>query len=269
MFRNTGTRVVSLLLAFSGIATAADALPPLTGPVVNSPANPPNPAPKPATTVTAPPRPETGPVLVIPGVTAPSRSRTSPRTVSPPQLEPEAPREIPSLDIPKELLEPTPSLNAREIPSQPMTRSSSPPILESTPVGPQDRARPTVTPSRTMVQPSGPTPAPPPPRRPTGFLSRLFPSTTTPTRSAESPRGSVTVEPRADPATDASLQRRIERQVRDAAGDRLRSYEVHVVDRNVTIRARAARFWQKRAIRHTLETLPGLQGYRTVVNMVD
>jgi hypothetical protein len=79
----------------------------------------------------------------------------------------------------------------------------------------------------------------------------------------------VTVEPRSDPAADAALQRRIERQIRLSLGDRVRAYEVRVVDRNIVIRARATRFWQKRSVRHALETLPGLDGYHARVDVVD
>jgi hypothetical protein len=88
-------------------------------------------------------------------------------------------------------------------------------------------------------------------------------------RAPADPRASVTVEPRSDPAADAALKRRIEHQVRDSVGTRLRFYEVRVVDREVTIRAKPARFWQRRAVRHALESLPVLSGYRSRVEMVD
>jgi hypothetical protein len=86
---------------------------------------------------------------------------------------------------------------------------------------------------------------------------------------ASEPRNSVTVEPRSDPAADAALKRRIERQIRDSVGGRIRSYEVRVINRDVLIRAKAARFWQRRGVRHSLESLPALSGFHSRVEMVD
>jgi hypothetical protein len=79
----------------------------------------------------------------------------------------------------------------------------------------------------------------------------------------------VTVEPRTDAAADAALKRRVEKQIRESLGTRLRSSEVLVVGRDVTIRARAARFWQKRAVRRALESLPALHGYDARIEMLD
>ena len=73
------------------------------------------------------------------------------------------------------------------------------------------------------------------------------------------------VEARSDPAADAALKRRIERQIAQTLGNRVRSYEVRVVGRNVTIRAVPVRFWQRRAVRTTLESLPTLSGYKATV----
>jgi hypothetical protein len=72
-----------------------------------------------------------------------------------------------------------------------------------------------------------------------------------------------------EPAGDAGLKRRIEQQIRDAMGDRLRSVEVRVTGRNVLIVARPSRFWQKRSIRRTLETLPALAGLRARIEITD
>ena len=82
-------------------------------------------------------------------------------------------------------------------------------------------------------------------------------------------RGPGEPKPKSDPAADAELKRRIERQVREALGDRVRSVEVRVVGRNVAIRAEASRFWQRRSVRRTLESLPGLAGYRTTIDVGD
>lgn len=79
----------------------------------------------------------------------------------------------------------------------------------------------------------------------------------------------IRAEPRTDPAADALLKRRIERQAAAAVGDRARSVEVRVVGRSITIQARGVKLWQRRAVRRTLEGLPVLSGYRSVVELVD
>jgi len=76
-------------------------------------------------------------------------------------------------------------------------------------------------------------------------------------------------EAHTDPANDAVAKRRIETQIRDALGDRLRSVEIRVTGRNVLIVARPNRFWQKRGIRRTLEALPVLDGYRARIDVAD
>jgi hypothetical protein len=72
-----------------------------------------------------------------------------------------------------------------------------------------------------------------------------------------------------EPAADAAVKRRIEQQIRDAMGDRLRSVEVRVTGRNVLIVARPSRFWQKRSIRRTLETLPSLSGLQARIEIAE
>ena len=52
-----------------------------------------------------------------------------------------------------------------------------------------------------------------------------------------------------------------------ALGDRLRSVEDRVTGRNVLIAAKPSRFWQKRGIRRTLESLPALDGYRARIDV--
>lgn len=64
-----------------------------------------------------------------------------------------------------------------------------------------------------------------------------------------------------DPESDAALQRRLERQIRDVAGRRLRALDVRVADQTIRIRARADRFWNRRGLRRTIEGLPALAGY--------
>jgi len=70
-------------------------------------------------------------------------------------------------------------------------------------------------------------------------------------------------------SSDAVAKRRIERQIRDSLGDKLRSVEVRVTGRNVLIVVKPSRFWQKRGIRRTLDTLPVLDGYRARIDVAD
>jgi hypothetical protein len=72
-----------------------------------------------------------------------------------------------------------------------------------------------------------------------------------------------------EPVTDASVKRKIEKQIRDTLGDRVRSVEVRVSGRNILIVAQATRFWQKRAVRRALETLPALDGYGARIDLDD
>jgi hypothetical protein len=97
----------------------------------------------------------------------------------------------------------------------------------------------------------------------------MLPPSFIPGRNVPSPRSTITVEPRTDPAADAALKRRLERQVALALGDRARSVEVRVVGRDVTIHAGSVKFWQRRNVRRTLETLPGLKGYHATVEVDD
>src|SRR5262249_767915 len=132
---------------------------------------------------------------------------------------------VPEEDLPEATVGPRPS-----------TRSSIPGRTSARPVPPTDSQR--------VVSPRPPHPRP-------GVLSPLLPAPGPSTRPSADPRSrsAITVEPRSDPAADAALKRRIERQIGETLGTRLQSYEVRVVDRDVTIRARAARFWQRRTVR--------------------
>jgi hypothetical protein len=106
------------------------------------------------------------------------------------------------------------------------------------------------------------------------LLGRIFgipsPSPARSTLKSAEPKSRIKDDSRfRPPASDAVARRRIEREIRDALGDRLRSLEVRVSGRNVLIVAKANRFWQKRAVRQALETLPGLAGYRARVEIGD
>ena len=74
---------------------------------------------------------------------------------------------------------------------------------------------------------------------------------------------------RTEPETDADVKRRIEREIRRSAGDKLQSVEVRVSGKNVLIAGKPLRFWQKRGLRRTLESLPSLKGYRARIEIDD
>jgi hypothetical protein len=106
-----------------------------------------------------------------------------------------------------------------------------------------------------------------------GLFGRFFAPTTSnpPKTESQNPQSKtrVKVDPQPDPTTDAATKQKIEREIRDSLGDRLRSVEVRVSGRNVLIVAKASRFWQKRTVRRSLETLPGLAGYRARVDIIE
>ncbi len=77
----------------------------------------------------------------------------------------------------------------------------------------------------------------------------------------------IRAEPRSDPAADAALKRRIEKQAATAVGDKVRGVDVRVVGRSITIQAHGSRLFQRRAVKKALEGLPGLSGYRAVVEV--
>jgi hypothetical protein len=115
-------------------------------------------------------------------------------------------------------------------------------------------------------------PLTPPPPPVTSRRPRLFGRWQPPLlrgRPGAQPDETISVEPRSDPAADAALKRRIEQQVDLAVGTKLKSLDVKVVDRDVTIRARVSRFWFRRGVKHTIESLPTLAGYRTNIEVVD
>jgi hypothetical protein len=106
------------------------------------------------------------------------------------------------------------------------------------------------------------------------MLGRIFPpppaqarSRTESKSSAERARQKSEAQP--EEGSDASVKRKIEKQIRETLGDRVRSLEVRVSGRNVLIVAQPTRFWQKRAVRRALETLPALEGYRARINVDD
>jgi hypothetical protein len=106
------------------------------------------------------------------------------------------------------------------------------------------------------------------PTRRSPFLGGMLTSPFGP-RSTTGADSTIRAEPRTDPAADAILKRRIEKQAHDAVGDRVKELNVRVVGRSVTIQAHGTRFLQRRSIRKALENLPGLSGYRSTIDVKD
>ncbi len=68
---------------------------------------------------------------------------------------------------------------------------------------------------------------------------------------------------------DATLKARIEKQAKTYVGDRARSIEVHVAQKTATVQARGVKFYQKRGVRKSLESLPALSGLRSTIEVLD
>ncbi len=250
MRRNVAIRMGAVLLSCAATSRVRGDEPPTLPPPVEAPASP-----------------ESGPVLVVPGVPSSASPRSRPGPSAPEPRPPAALDDVPALIGPSEM--PDPGLLGSPRPDAPASTSRVDIPLELDEV--PDPLVP--TPPRTRTTPRSDE-APPPVRRGPRFFGRSAPpSAFTGRGSRATSRGEDSEEPsskaKSDPAADAELKRRIERQVREAVGDRVRSVEVRVVGRNVAIRAEASRFWQRRSVRRTLESLPGLSGYRTTIDVGD
>src|SRR5262245_5478866 len=114
-------------------------------------------------------------------------------------------------------------------------REPRPIVLESTPA------------PRTAARPSGPSSAAPG-RAPRPRFFGLLPAERPGDRAPSAPADSIQVEPRVDPAADEALRRRLEGEIRAAVGDRVRAVQVRVAGREVQVRARVNRFWQRRGV---------------------
>jgi hypothetical protein len=269
-----------LLAAWPWAAIAAgDGPPPVSPPEVSPPAlEPPAELPK---VLESSPIPDNRPVLVIPGLTTPRSGRrsaapsprptstsASPLTSTPtatpgPALVDGLPPLIGPAEMPR--TEPLRGLPADQ-PGVVTGRRSLPLTVESVPASPDELAdehsdeagsrRRSLNDVRNGSSTG--------PRRAPSLFNRMLPFGPS-DRGASGPRSGITVEPRSDPAADAAAKRRIERQIREVLGSKLRSYDVRVVGREVTVHARSSRFWQRRAVRNALESLPALSGYRTSI----
>ena len=286
-------RSLSVVLFFAGLALAQEP-PPLEPPKTDA-AQPPRSAPQPSPArpqpnagQSAPARAPSRPMLAIPGVTAPpARSRPSnpPRSAAPPpsgtsSASPFRQAPVSSISGPPSLRTPSgsPSVPAIEGLPESSARDTIPLTLEpiteepatdrTAPRSPAPRPGPARPPGsvlndRAVDEPSSPRPAP----RRGGVFNRFF-GPPPPREQARRPvrdNSRPDREPNEDP--DAAARRRIERQIRETLGDRVRSIEVRVNGRNVLIVAQPSRFWLRRSVRHSLESLPALQGYRTRIEL--
>jgi hypothetical protein len=134
--------------------------------------------------------------------------------------------------------------------------------------------------ARGLVRRPEPMPEPPGPpqrRKLFGFIpfGRPVPAPATPSARdlATEDSGPEPDEPgpekKDDAIADRALERRLEAQIRTAAGNHIRSLEVRASGRQVFVKAQPARFWQKRGLKRTLEGLPALAGYRSRIEVVD
>jgi hypothetical protein len=241
------------------------------------------------------PRPAPGPMLAIPGVTAPiarPRPATRPQPATPSQTAvtpfasridaPPAQSAAPATRRPSSSngtppLDPLPRPSSRE--EIPLT--IEPPIVVPFPEQAQTsplRARPATgrttgagatDPPSQEKRTSAPRPAP---RRMPGILGRLFgPPPPQPSREPVRNTPRATTSRESDIVSDAELvaRRRIERQIRDTLGDRVSHFEVRITGRNAVIVAQPSRFWYRRSVRRSLETLPALEGYRARIELSD
>ncbi len=147
---------------------------------------------------------------------------------------------------------------------------SQPPLPGSTP-------RRTITPSAPARRSE---PIAPPPRR--GRFFGLFPGpvvvpphslNTRPSTAGAIASGRDVGLPledvKAKAAAEVALKKRIEKQARDAVGDRARTVEVRVEQKNAAVQVRGVKFYQKRAVRKALESLPALSGLRSTIEVLD
>ena len=239
--------------------------------------------------------PEAGPMLAIPGVTAPS---SRPQPIGGSQSAPSARNAIAPFSPVLESSETISGTRSIRLPSDSSeapardslpghTRSNAIPMtiepLPDEPVPGQSTnnpANPRSSPRRSANstaadQPDKDKERPAPksaPRRAPSLFGRFF--TPPPAPSREEPRNANSrggSRPLSEPETTGELnaKRRIERQIRDTLGDQVRYFEVRITGRNALVVAQPSRFWLRRSVRRSLETLPALEGYRTRIEIKD
>ncbi|WP_435009628.1 hypothetical protein P12x_000885 [Tundrisphaera lichenicola] len=273
------TSAIGIALASSNWAVTADEGPALTPPVemprTAKPATPPSSSTrsKPAT----PPAGRSRAVLALPGITTPSArppsviTSTPSRSASVPVERPATPGEL-NLDAPLEMPLSGPGPRSGVAPSTDRPSNLAPldllPMEEST--KPYEPEPPKTSSSRGPATSSRTTrPTPPTVRRGRFFGLIPGPVAAPPGNGEASPGRAVAERSSEDPAIDSALKRRVEKQAREAVGDRARQLDVRVVGKDVAIRARGVRFLQKRAVRKSLESLPVLSGVRSTIQVDD
>jgi hypothetical protein len=152
--------------------------------------------------------------------------------------------------------------------------SKEPGTVRRDPPPRMSNGRPTGDPRSTRTplddEPISPRPAP---RRGTGVLGRLFGLQPPPPPAPRPESRTNDARPKRDSNAESDLdpdivaRRRIERQIRATLGDKVRSFEVQVDGRNVVVTAQPSRFWLRRSVRRSLDTLPALQGYRARIEV--
>jgi hypothetical protein len=246
------------------------------------------------------------PMLVIPGVTGPgNRPRGADRSAIPQSSRPPKAAGAARRESPPVFSTPSQSQSPfRAAPGQSAARPGHDPIDEPIPMTiealedlqdsgatPRSSTTPNATPERSRAgssrgqqasrsgnsaddRPAASSRPRPAPRLLPGMLGRILQPQPSQNRDrAESKNSAEKARPKAatetEAVTDASVKRKIETQIRDTLGDRVRSVEVRVSGRNILIVARATRFWQRRTVRRALETLPALDGYRARIDLDD
>lgn len=186
------------------------------------------------------------PLLVIPGITAPAAPKPAPAVAPSPSPSPSP---APPLVGPKPMDD-----NPRVTLSLPLE-----------PIPPDDETAPKV--AKPAAEPRQKPPAAaeraPATHRPLGVFGRLLG-----TEGASSASGNgISIEAHSDPAVEAAVKRRVEKQIVESLGKNVRDVEVRVKGRDILIQARASHFWLYRSARRTLDALPLPAGYRARVEM--
>lgn len=204
----------------AGDGDGPDLTPPTEMPIVSRPTTPSAKPTVPRPNVNAPGQRA---VLAVPGILTPSARPPTPAETSTTPLEP-LNGEL-SLEAPIEMRAVPSPAPGRTPSSNPSGRSARPLVLESSPMGderPLEDPRSSTNPSTKQPSTIRPQPQPLPGRR-----SRLFGLLPAPPTSP-APSSSRTTAParrgvedlRDDPATESALKRRVERQAREAVGNR-------------------------------------------------
>lgn len=270
MRRRTATigSVGLMVAACAFTAGGEDDLPPLSAPIdVTIPAETPEPAPPPRTKSAAESR---RPVLMVPGLPRPRSGVVAP--VSKPAAEPADAGELPKLETIDDELPPLdgpvdataePVESQEALPGLDLSDGAPPPLNLEPESADEESTLLKASPKKNAR------PKPPQQLAPRRRLFGLLPPLRRRNESRPAAGSKIEFDPRSDPAADAALKRRVERLIRDSAGPHVRSAEVSVVDRSIVIRARADRFYNRRAVKRQLESLPGLAGYDTRVDIIE